>query len=216
MNSNTTRQGVKAMMMLALLGSVAAMAQDDWQLAYQVGDAVELKINDRIWQQCNVSQNPAGGLMRVNCTAYVEPAPGSYRRAGGVYIVYGKSDLRRKGDVSATVAKPQQAPVARNAVTRANTTAASAPVAAPGRNDGGNLRVGEYACYGSGGRILAGFGFKALAGGRYTDLEGGNAGAYRVNGDSVTFKGGHLDGTVGRALKNGNFRIGLQATCEPF
>ena len=78
------------------------------------------------------------------------------------------------------------------------------------------LKLGEYACYGSGGQILAGFGFKALPGGHYTDLEDANAGTYVIAGDIVTFSGGSLDGTEGRELKNGNFRIGLQASCEPW
>ena len=78
------------------------------------------------------------------------------------------------------------------------------------------LKAGEYACYGSGGQVLAGFGFKVLPGERFTDLDDGNAGTYKIVGSEVTFSGGHLDGTVGRELKNGSFRIGLQASCEPW
>ena len=78
------------------------------------------------------------------------------------------------------------------------------------------LKLGEYACYGSGGQILAGFGFKALPGDRYTDLEDANPGTYVVTGEIVTFNGGSLEGTVGRELNNGNFRIGSQANCEPW
>lgn len=184
-----------------LLSCDSGVAQDDWQSAYQVGEAVELKINDVNWQQCTVSENPPGGTMRADCEEYVEPLSG-YSRAGGVYIVYGPTDLRRPGDMAAPAASPAPEPPPSAGETSASSS--------------GGLRIGEYACYGSGGQILAGFGFTVLPGGRFTDLEGGNAGTYTVSGDAVTFSGGHLDGTVGRALNNGTFRIGQQATCEPF
>ncbi len=79
------------------------------------------------------------------------------------------------------------------------------------------LKPGEYACYGSGGRIMIGLGFKVLGGGRYTDLDGKNPGTISVAGGNVRFKGGHLGGQVGRELNaKGGFRIGAQASCEPF
>ncbi|QQS10667.1 MAG: hypothetical protein IPK81_13490 [Rhodospirillales bacterium] len=78
----------------------------------------------------------------------------------------------------------------------------------------GALKPGEYACYGSGGRILIGLGFKALAGGRYTDLDGKSPGTFTVSGDTIVFKGGHLDGQVGRDLRNNTFRIN-SVGCEP-
>jgi hypothetical protein len=77
------------------------------------------------------------------------------------------------------------------------------------------LKTGEYACFGSGGRILIGLGFKVQAGGRYTDLDGKNRGTYSVSGDQVTFRGGHLDGQTGRDLKGDKFRVGTMASCEP-
>jgi hypothetical protein len=81
-------------------------------------------------------------------------------------------------------------------------------------NDG--LKTGEYACYGSGGSILVGLGFKVLGGERYTDLDGKSAGTYTVTTGSVRFAGGHLDGQNARNLGNGRFVLGLGATCEPF
>lgn len=90
--------------------------------------------------------------------------------------------------------------------------AAQAPVQAAA----GQLRSGEYACYGSGSQVLAGLAFKVVGPGRYTDLEGGNAGSYRVDGSTVTFTGGHLGGQTGRELNNGTFRIGAMAQCEPW
>jgi hypothetical protein len=73
------------------------------------------------------------------------------------------------------------------------------------------LRPGEFACAGSGGTILIGLGFKILADGTYTDLDGKNKGrvTYSADGATVTFVGGHLNGQVGTGAGNGrNFQIG--------
>ncbi len=202
----------------ALLGG--EVAASDWQAAYRKGDAVQLKITDTLWQECTVSENAPGGLLRVMCKEYIEPRPGTYSRAGGVYIAYGKDELRRPGSVSTSAAGNSPAKAERQSIATGNPgvsrpAGAPVPAAAPAPASG-SLRVGEYACYGSGGRILAGFGFKVLAGGRYADLDATRSGAYAVEGDTVKFRGGHLDGTVGRALQKHNFRIGAQASCEPF
>jgi len=79
----------------------------------------------------------------------------------------------------------------------------------------GGLKPGEYACYGSGGSILIGLGFKVLAGNRYTDLDGKERGTFSISGDNVTFRGGHLDGQVGTNLHDYKFNI-HSASCEPF
>ena len=78
----------------------------------------------------------------------------------------------------------------------------------------GGLKPGEYACYGSSG-ILIGLGFKVLAGNKYTDLDGKEHGTFSIEGDTVTFHGGHLDGQVGKNLKAYKFNI-HSAECEPF
>ena len=78
------------------------------------------------------------------------------------------------------------------------------------------MKPGEYACYGSGGRVLIGLGFIVTAPGRFTDLDHGNAGSYQITGDKIKFSGGHLEGTVGRELKKGRFRVGTMAECEPY
>ncbi len=79
----------------------------------------------------------------------------------------------------------------------------------------GGLKIGEYACYGSGGQVLIGLGFKVLAGNRYTDLDGKESGTFRISDDTVTFSGGHLDGQVGKNLHDYKFNIS-SASCEPF
>ena len=81
--------------------------------------------------------------------------------------------------------------------------------------DSNALKAGEYACYGSGGRILIGLGFK-VAGSGYTDLDGKSRGTFTVNGSEVAFRGGHLDGEIGRDLKNSRFRLGKMASCKPY
>lgn len=79
----------------------------------------------------------------------------------------------------------------------------------------GELKKGEYACYGSGGRIMAGMGFKVSPGGRYTDLDNKEKGSYTINGDKVVFKGGHMDKMEGRKLQKNSFALG-RANCEPY
>jgi len=80
--------------------------------------------------------------------------------------------------------------------------ACAAPAAAAG------LQAGEYACAGSGGRILIGLGFKLKADGSYTDLDGKTSGRAEFSGLSVRFVGGHLDGYVGTNVRGGtNFEI---------
>lgn len=79
------------------------------------------------------------------------------------------------------------------------------------------LKMGEYACYGSGGAVLAGLGFKVVSAGRYTDLDGKSSGTFTVAGSTVTFRGGHLNGQTGRNLNaKGQFVTHLYATCEPW
>lgn len=253
-----------------LLFAGAACAQDEWRDAYRVGDAVELQITGDLWQRCVVSENAAGSVMRGRCEEFVEPAPGTYRRAGGTYILSrgdtrparaqpapeavaaeaaGSGDFRvgepveieasgrwlpcvvaeNRADTIMRVRCDAYAPLSRDAgiytvdrdarsVRRPGTApapVAAKPAAAPVATVVG-LREGEYACYGSGGRILAGFAFRVLPGGRYTDLDEADAGTYTIDGDRVAFAGGHLDGQSGRALTNGRFRIGAQADCEPY
>lgn len=86
--------------------------------------------------------------------------------------------------------------------------------AEPAMAQAGGLKNGEYTCIGSGGTILIGLGFK-VSGRRYTDLDNKEAGTYTVSGSTVTFRGGHLDGQVGRNLQNSSFVIGAAASCGP-
>ena len=81
---------------------------------------------------------------------------------------------------------------------------------------GGGLRMGEYACYGSGGENLIGLGFRVIDGSHYNDLDGNTPGRYQVSGSSVRFVGGNLDGYVGVDLDGGRFNLsGHGISCEP-
>ena len=88
------------------------------------------------------------------------------------------------------------------------------PAGGAGASSG--LATGEYACYGSGGRLLIGLGFKVPANGTYTDLDRKSKGAYTIQSGVITFHGGHLDGQTGRNLHGNEFVLGSMVSCEPF
>ncbi len=67
---------------------------DEWRGAYKEGDRVQLKITDGMWQTGTVIGNNPVSAMRLDCEEYVEPAPGTYRRAGGIYTNTSKTDIR--------------------------------------------------------------------------------------------------------------------------
>ena len=161
---------------------------------FKIGDRVHIEASNH-WVPCVVEENSPPSIMRVRCEAYPKLS-----RAEGLYGV-DRDNERAVRPARAGLPGP---------------ITAKTPPRQAAQAGGGGLKVGEYACYGSGGRILAGLGFTVLSGNRFTDLDGGNAGTYSVNGSTVTFRGGHLGGQTGRELRNYNFRIGAQATCEPF
>jgi hypothetical protein len=88
-----------------------------------------------------------------------------------------------------------------------------APAGTTTPNGAGRLPLGEYGCIGLGTTQLAGMGSKLLAGGRYTDLEGGSPGTYRIVGNTIQFSGGHLNGQVGRDIKDNGYTIG-RISCQ--
>ena len=82
----------------------------------------------------------------------------------------------------------------------------------------GTLHLGEYACYGTGGSLLVGMGFHLKPGGKYHDLDGGGAGTYHYDAHEATiaFRGGFLDGEVGRQVRNTGFQLTSTIHCEPW
>jgi hypothetical protein len=158
---------------------------------YRLGQPVEIEASGH-WVPCTVSETAP--ILRVRCSAYP-----TLSRAAGEYIVHNEVSGIRPATGRTGPAAP-----ARPAAAQPGRTAAPA----------GALRRGEYACYGSGGQIMAGLGFRVTGPGRYTDLDGRTSGTFTVSGSTVTFRGGHLGGQTGRELTANGFRIGLQATCE--
>jgi hypothetical protein len=161
--------------------------------SYQVGQKVEIEASQH-WVPCTVSdiQNYDNApLIRVQCPAY--PA---LSRAEGVYIVHNNETGIRPATGKIGPAPQPAAPVR----------------AQPG--PGNSLRVGAYACYGSGGQIMAGLKFNITGPGQYRDAYGA-AGTYSISGGNVSFRGGAMDGMSGRELKSNNsFRLGSRANCE--
>jgi hypothetical protein len=97
-------------------------------------------------------------------------------------------------------------------------TAAAAGKPAPAAPGQIELHIGEWACYGTGGRLMAGMGFRLQPGGGYVDLDGKRAGRYTHNksAGSIAFQGGFLDGQTGRDLKGQSFNLSNTVSCEPW
>lgn len=95
-------------------------------------------------------------------------------------------------------------------------------VAVAAKNEGINtaseLYVGKYACYGTGGRMMAGMGFILLANGRYYDLDKNSGGSYSYNPQKATirFKGGFLSGQQGTGVKQTGFKLSNTVNAEPY
>jgi hypothetical protein len=181
----------------------AAYAQlESWRQPFQVGQEVQFSVSERAadMQTCIVTENEPDQMMRVRCKAFKQ-------WAARVYIVYGKGNLG---------GGPTAAKTSLNAPQAAQPKAAARTPEANNAQPGGSLKVGEYACYGSGGRAMIGLSFRVQAGGSYTDLDGGNAGTVSAVGGAVRFTGGHMGGQSGRMVGKNSFAIGTKAQCEPY
>jgi hypothetical protein len=80
------------------------------------------------------------------------------------------------------------------------------------------LSLGEYACYGYGNQLMAGMGFRLAQDGTYKDVDGGRGGTYVTSAadSTISFRGGFLDGQVGRNIKNSTFDLSATVNCEPW
>lgn len=86
------------------------------------------------------------------------------------------------------------------------------------KSTGSQLYIGEYACYGTGGQMMTGMGFTLLPNGKYYDLDKQRGGSYVYNATNATisFKGGFLDGQVGKNVKNTGFQLSNTVNAEPW
>ena len=102
----------------------------------------------------------------------------------------------------------------------ANTSAkgAAGKGAPSASGSGGALYVGQYACYGTGSRLMAGMGFVLKAGGAYQDTDGGRKGSYLhdASTSTISFKGGFLDGQAGKNVRTTGFTLSSTVNCEPW
>jgi hypothetical protein len=167
--------------------------RDAYRSGYSVGDKVYFSVSGKSadFQPCVVAENKPEEVMRVKCNAFRD-------WVAGVYIVHSEGTLRREPPGLDDETTPASRPKQKNT----------------GNSTG--LKIGEYACTGSGGRMMIGLGFKVLSGNRYTDLDGKSRGTFSIAGGKITFRGGHLAGTTGRDLKDNWFTVGAQASCGPF
>ncbi len=94
---------------------------------------------------------------------------------------------------------------------------APAPVPAD-RKPATLLYIGEYASYGTGGHLLIGMGFTLLQNGTYYNLDKKQGGSYTYNAQQATisFKGGFLNGQVGKNVKTTGFDLSETIHCEPW
>lgn len=169
-------------------------SRDAWRSEYNVGDKVEFSVSGKSadFQTCAVAENKPEDMMRVKCNAFND-------FVAGVYIVHSEGTLRRD--------KPPQEDDDEPPVK---------PVKKAGTVSSGSLKIGEYACTGSGGRMMIGLGFKVVSSGRYTDLAGKRSGTFTISNGLIKFQGGHLTGVSGRDLKDNWFTVASQASCGPY
>ena len=93
--------------------------------------------------------------------------------------------------------------------------APATPTPAAARAAASAITTGEWACYGTGGRLLIGLGFRVTGDGKYTDLDRKSSGTYSIQGGAITFRGGHLNGQSGRNFRGNRFDM-TSVSCEVF
>src|SRR5438270_487298 len=96
---------------------------------------------------------------------------GKWQAQGAMTVSMG-ADLTCNPNPAAGVSSVPLASLSGTAAPAGTPAHAAAPAGAA------NLATGEWACYGTGGRILIGLGFRIVNAGSYTDLDHKNPGTY--------------------------------------
>lgn len=80
------------------------------------------------------------------------------------------------------------------------------------------LYIGEYAAYGTGGRLMAGMGIILTKDNRYYDLDKKRGGTYNYDKKTATisFQGGFLSGQKGRNVNTNGFDLSETVHYEPY
>jgi hypothetical protein len=156
---------------------------------------------------------PANRYYGETCVGRMESWPFNLSRAAnGEWAVDGR--------MTVTGAKCTKNPAAGvSSAPRASLSGTAAPAGTPAAAVGAaELHIGEWACYGTGGRLMAGMGFHLQADGSYLDGDRKKSGRYANNkaAGTITFQGGFLDGQVGRGLKGQSFQLSNTVSCEPW
>lgn len=153
-----------------------------------------------------------GGGLKKTAKIAVKTAPIIAEQLPQVQVA--KATINAAKTASAAVEKEKQSAKPNETKTTNGTTQKTTPKQTGGNATG--LKIGEYACTGSGGRIMIGLSFKVLSGNRFTNLDGDRSGTFTISDAKVMFRGGHLDGIIGRDLKDYWFVVGSQASCGPY
>jgi len=85
-------------------------------------------------------------------------------------------------------------------------------------NNKSPLYIGEYAAYGTGGRLMTGMGMILTADNHYYDLDKKRGGTYSYNQQTgtITFSGGFLSGQTGKNVNTRGFDISATVHYEPW
>lgn len=163
---------------------------------------------------------PANRYYGQTCVGRMDGWKFDMRRGdGGEWIVQGRMTVTGRECKDNPSAGASATPLATLPGTPgATATPGSASSTSAPAQAAGSLHVGEYACYGTGGRLMAGMGFRLQAGNRYQDIDNARGGAYTydVRAATITFRDGFLDGQTGRNVRASGFALSSTVSCEPW